>query len=177
MFATFTAQMGKHSPYYTTMDKLCPVCKIIRPVTAFGKRKNDRPRGWCIECERLKGQERYRQFCVEIKARTSAWDKTNRDLKLAYIRKYQLKSKYGITSEEFLRLEERQGGICAICFEPPKSRRLSVDHDHITGRVRGLLCTRCNLAVSAIDDFSHWYSQVRRYLQIRPAVGLPRGRF
>lgn len=37
-----------------------------------------------------------------------------------------------------------QGGVCAICGNPPKTRRLHVDHDHKTGRVRGLLCFTCN---------------------------------
>lgn len=40
-----------------------------------------------------------------------------------------------------------QGGKCAICKRPPKSRRLAVDHDHKTGKVRGLLCFRCNYRV------------------------------
>jgi len=37
-----------------------------------------------------------------------------------------------------------QGGVCAICGNPPKTRRLDVDHDHKTGVIRGLLCFTCN---------------------------------
>ena len=37
-----------------------------------------------------------------------------------------------------------QGGVCAICGNPPKTRRLHIDHDHKTGKVRGLLCFQCN---------------------------------
>lgn len=54
---------------------------------------------------------------------------------------------YGLTHEEFLALLETQGGVCAICGngETAKGiRQLSVDHDHVTGQVRGLLCNRCN---------------------------------
>jgi recombination endonuclease VII len=37
-----------------------------------------------------------------------------------------------------------QGGVCAICGNPPKTRRLHIDHDHRTGKIRGLLCFTCN---------------------------------
>lgn len=47
---------------------------------------------------------------------------------------------YNITGEEYDRLLELQGGRCAICWEMPRTRRLAVDHDHVTGAVRGLLC-------------------------------------
>jgi hypothetical protein len=50
----------------------------------------------------------------------------------------------GFTAEDYDRLLAAQGGGCAICKAPPKTRRLHVDHDHKTGAVRGLLCHRCN---------------------------------
>ncbi len=53
----------------------------------------------------------------------------------------------GVSDEEYARLFAKQGGGCAICGNPPKTRRLDVDHDHKTGRVRGLLCHRCNRAL------------------------------
>ena len=51
-----------------------------------------------------------------------------------------------ITANELIyeALLTAQGGVCAICGKPPKTRRLHVDHDHQTGRVRGLLCFTCN---------------------------------
>ena len=53
----------------------------------------------------------------------------------------------GVTDADYTRMLEAQGGGCAICGNPPKSRRLHVDHDHRTGQVRGLLCFRCNRAL------------------------------
>lgn len=50
----------------------------------------------------------------------------------------------GVTVEDYDRMLADQGGVCAICGNPPKVRRLDTDHDHRTGRVRGLLCHRCN---------------------------------
>lgn len=45
---------------------------------------------------------------------------------------------------EYEALLAAQGGVCAICGNPPKNRRLHIDHDHKTGRIRGLLCFTCN---------------------------------
>jgi hypothetical protein len=56
----------------------------------------------------------------------------------------ELKREFGITVEQYRKMLEHQGGKCATCGHPPKIRRLSVDHDHKTGRVRGLLCGICN---------------------------------
>ena len=53
----------------------------------------------------------------------------------------------GITDAAYEALLEQQGGHCAICSATPKTRRLHVDHDHATGKVRGLLCHRCNRAL------------------------------
>jgi Recombination endonuclease VII len=59
-------------------------------------------------------------------------------------RKPKRAGQLGISDEGYARLLQAQGGVCAICGAPPKTRRLSVDHNHRTGRVRGLLCFRCN---------------------------------
>lgn len=55
-----------------------------------------------------------------------------------------LKRKYGITEEQYEDILEAQAGKCGICHRKPKTRRLAVDHNHKTGEVRGLLCSRCN---------------------------------
>jgi hypothetical protein len=55
---------------------------------------------------------------------------------------------YGITLADFNAMLESQAGLCAVCCEPMKpGRNTCVDHDHKTGAVRGLLCSRCNLLV------------------------------
>ena len=70
-------------------------------------------------------------------------------------RRAHLKHRYRLTDEEVDVLIDAQNGACAICGEPPSGAntrahwngKLCVDHDHDTGRVRGLLCNDCNLAV------------------------------
>lgn len=60
-----------------------------------------------------------------------------------------MKWNYGLTAEQCDAMAEAQGGACAICL---KVKKLCVDHDHVTGEVRGLLCVRCNANLAAIED-------------------------
>lgn len=60
---------------------------------------------------------------------------------------------YGLEAGEYARLLEAQDGRCAICTRHPRSRRLAVDHDHQTGRVRALLCYTCNKFVLGFVEF------------------------
>lgn len=77
----------------------------------------------------------------------------------------ELKRKFGLSETGYAALETKQKGLCAICKQPetalhlrsPDSRkhtlqRLSVDHDHTTGRIRGLLCKRCNAGLGHFAD-------------------------
>lgn len=73
--------------------------------------------------------------------------------KKAYARKWGLKKKYGLTMEDFAAMIVAQGNACAISKTPfgPGSK-ICVDHDHVTGRVRGLLCDSCNKGLGAFSD-------------------------
>ena len=68
----------------------------------------------------------------------------------------RFKRLYGITWADYEKMFASQHGVCAICKSPPKKRRLSVDHCHQTGRIRGLLCDPCNhiLLGAAKDSLS-----------------------
>ena len=82
------------------------------------------------------------------------------DTQEAADRESHLKRKYGMTLEDYERMFEAQGGVCAICGEArPEERTLHVDHDHETGVIRGLLCFRCN---NALGDFREEYELFRR---------------
>lgn len=68
-------------------------------------------------------------------------------------RKSALKTKFGMTIDDYERLLEKQNGVCAICLRGErKNKRLSVDHDHATKRIRGLLCNDCNTKVLPLAD-------------------------
>ena len=67
--------------------------------------------------------------------------------------------RYGLTQPQWQALYAEQGGHCALCEAPP----MAVDHDHATGRVRGLLCHRCNLALVVLER-GEWVDRAKRYL-------------
>ena len=69
-------------------------------------------------------------------------------------RDWWLKKKFGISLKEYTALLETQGGGCAICGGGPTGKQvwLSVDHDHATGVIRGLLCHSCNAAIGMLKD-------------------------
>jgi hypothetical protein len=58
--------------------------------------------------------------------------------------------RFGITVEEFESMAKAQGYRCLICRR--RKRRLAIDHDHKTGKVRGLLCTPCNTALACVEE-------------------------
>lgn len=66
-------------------------------------------------------------------------------------RRSWLKNKYNLTLEEYSSLLEKQGGKCAICNITP-DYNLCVDHNHQSGKVRGLLCRSCNKAIGQLGD-------------------------
>jgi hypothetical protein len=69
-----------------------------------------------------------------------------------------------ITEEQFEALLGRQARACAICFEAV-GERLNVDHDHSTGKVRGLLCRRCNLLLGKVQDNETILASAINYLR------------
>jgi hypothetical protein len=77
-------------------------------------------------------------------------------------------TKYGISPEQYPAIVEQQGGGCAICGDQDYGRRsgyaLSIDHDHDTGVVRGLLCARCNLAVGYLRNSPELCRRAGEYL-------------
>src|SRR5271167_40528 len=65
----------------------------------------------------------------------------------------KLKNRYGITIEQFEEMLIKQNGLCAICNNlPEEGKRLNVDHDHKTNKVRALLCRNCNLLIGHAND-------------------------
>jgi hypothetical protein len=78
-------------------------------------------------------------------------------------RQAALKAKYGITLSDFNRLLKKQGGKCAVCRGVEPKRNLAVDHDHVTGKVRGLLCTSCNTTLGKLERLD-WITAAAKYL-------------
>lgn len=86
------------------------------------------------------------------------------------MRARDLRRRYGLTPEQYAAANDNQGGVCAICRRPCARRsRLSVDHDHSTGVVRGLLCDSCNLGIGKFDDDPDLLKSAMEYLTMHKA--------
>lgn len=120
--------------------KQCTKCGHYKhPVEDFHSHGDGRRKNVCKECE---------------KARVDAWAKRNPEKRNETYRRRHLKRKYGISEEQYESMKRIQGDLCAICGKPEKDTRrqhLCVDHCHTTGRVRGLLCFECNLAIGNLE--------------------------
>lgn len=87
----------------------------------------------------------------------------NREKYKTAARRSALKRFYGLTPEEYEIRLKAQKGVCAICGEVSKKRYLDVDHDHTTGKVRGLLCGLCNRRIAVLDN-KNFMERATRYL-------------
>lgn len=68
-------------------------------------------------------------------------------------RQCSLRWRYGLTYEEYSQMVVEQDNLCAVCWDLPDGKGgLVVDHDHVTGNIRGLLCTKCNSALGMVKD-------------------------
>ena len=75
---------------------------------------------------------------------------------------HKLKHRYGISLEDYKVMHLKQKGLCKICNSESK---LHVDHDHKTGRIRGLLCFKCNNALGNINDDIKILEKMINYLK------------
>ena len=85
-------------------------------------------------------------------AKMAEWRANNLERHNDARRRSVLRSKYGLTPETYDALLETQAGACAICGCKAGKRALHVDHDHRTGKVRGLLCNNCNRCLGLLKD-------------------------
>ena len=96
-----------------------------------------------------------RENYAKRKAAGTRWRDRHPEWYRLFLRRSHLKKTYGITLEEYDRLFALQSGVCAIC-QQSSSKTLHVDHDHATGRVRGLLCYTCNRFLMAKPDLKYF---------------------
>ncbi len=97
-------------------------------------------------------------------AKKYAWVDANLETRRLASLRYTLKQ-YGLTLEEYEGMVAEQNGLCAICRHVCSTgQRLCVDHDHSTGRVRGLLCRSCNIAIGKLGDDPDLVRRALEYL-------------
>ena len=150
--------------------KLCSRCNQPGEF-APDRRARDGLQSQCRECQRKGDLVRYHANPEpKISRGKRYWRSLPEDVRREKSRQRALYYTYGITLERFEEMLREQGGVCAICSRPPsgKTKRtstLQVDHDHVTGEVRGLLCDPCNTALGRLGDSVAGIERVLRYLQ------------
>jgi hypothetical protein len=79
---------------------------------------------------------------------------------------YYYKKTFGVDKEFIIKLLKEQSGKCKLCGKEITldSKKTHVDHNHITGKIRGVLCDRCNLMVGLIENKRHLLDKITEYL-------------
>ena len=129
--------------------KACLRCGVVKPLGNFFH-NSWRPDGLTAYCKP----------CVSKVSRE--WGRRHPEK----LRAYTLKRKYGLSIEGFLELVEQQGGRCAVCvrkFAHVKDGH--VDHDHRSGKVRGVLCGSCNRGLGLFGDNRFVLTEAAAYLE------------
>lgn len=160
--------------------KRCKKCGELLPLDAFYKATGakDGHRGDCNACNLAAKHERYIANPEPDRERARRWAKENPE-KYQALRQRQrdsgskkrsdgrshLKRVHGITPEVYEAMLEAQGGGCAVCGKRPRPDiSLHIDHDHATGRRRGLLCFCCNQMLGSVDDDAARLIELANYL-------------
>lgn len=107
---------------------------------------------------------------MDNKTRAKLWRQNNIEQARKTARKNHLLKAFNLTVEQYDHMFEQQNGLCAICGNPEtttrngKVKHLAVDHDWKTGKIRALLCARCNTAVGSLGDNLETVYKVVTYL-------------
>ena len=142
----------------TEVGKICTGCDQDLPLDAYYKEKTGTlgRRAECKKCWSARTKNGYLANKAHVDAKNQAWRIANPERQAAIYRRSRLRSKFGISIEHYEAMLREQGGCCAACGRSDNGDRrfesFAVDHDHETGKVRGLLCSPCNLALGHAGD-------------------------
>lgn len=129
--------------------KICRVCKEILSATDFYKHKNtkDKLKHECKSC---------------FNKLTASYYFKNKDARVEQRKDYHYRKNYGLTKLEVEELKRKQNYRCAICNDAVD---LVVDHNHESGKVRSLLCNKCNQGLGSFKDNSKLLDEASKYLR------------
>lgn len=147
------------------LTKQCPACVNELPLDRFDNYRaaKDGKQPWCRAC-----QAEYRKRRV---AKTDSYysdaEQAARTARPRGPQRRNIRYKYGLSADNFDSLVIEHGGRCGICSA--QLVKLNVDHDHATGRIRGLLCSLCNRALGFFRDSPDRLRSAANYLENDPA--------
>ena len=177
-----------------SVTKRCPRCKETKALDGFYVSPKGRRSSWCRTCDAVYRADYYEQHRDRSKERRGAYSReymrrrreADPELRLKSIKavrafwtalppaeqkrlnkRKKMAARYGLSLEAWQALYDGQGGKCALCAATPKSDRdLHIDHCHGTGRVRGLLCLRCNTSLEWFESVRGRITDILAYLDV-----------
>jgi hypothetical protein len=136
------------------MEKECFKCNKKLPLIDFytHKQMKDGHLNKCIICAKKDSSIRAQQPAVKIKHNIES--RKQYPTRKEWYKSYSRFKNHGITKETYFKMLEDQNNVCKICKKEQhmKDRDLYIDHCHVTGKVRGLLCANCNTAIGMFND-------------------------
>ena len=136
----------------------CIKCKAMKFEEEFNFRvRRGGRRLDCQDCQSRMQKGLMEPRHIKRRASRTAFRERHKERLVEYNRQVHI-SGYGITVDAYNALFEAQGGVCALCGKEESLTRkgqvqpLAIDHDHRTGKVRGLLCNKCNIKLVGIED-------------------------
>lgn len=152
--------------------KVCRGCGVEKPLDSY-YHSGGKPTARCRGCHAEAGREYRRKHPERVREAKKKYRMGKGKKSEAHRRQ-----RYGISAEEMERMCEAQGGGCAICgahISAHNGCATHVDHDHSTGRVRGILCRLCNPALGAFRDDPSLLRKAADYLEghVASTAGLP----
>lgn len=127
------------------------------------ERKNARTRIWWLDTAEQRHAYQ-REWAANNSEKLAIYKKSWAEANPDKVMNAKLIWNYGITLDEYKELLSSQGGKCAICQSAPLSKNLCVDHNHDTGKVRGLLCDMCNKGLGHFKDNLELLSKAVKYI-------------
>lgn len=136
------------------MYKRCRKCHELYPsnIQYFPPRKINKGGlySYCRNCHNndMKQHRLKKDFYFKHSTHNKTYYSKNKDRISIRIKKH----KYGLSEEQQTDLYKKQNGCCAICHIPVPFNKIHIDHSHVTGVVRGMLCNNCNLGLGYFSD-------------------------
>ena len=157
--------------------KRCRKCRLVKSFSEFGpnRRARDRRSYYCQPCTLVmwrEYREKYRRRDPDYDVKARQQSKNNYRLRM-----------FGLTRSQYLMMFEEQNGVCAICKRAEtltvgnkvgnSIRDLAVDHNHKTGKVRGLLCGRCNAGLGQFRENVKYLKGAIAYVRLYEGINPP----
>lgn len=143
--------------------KVCRTCGVVLTTNnAYLNRKRGTLQSACKSCGSAYSREWVFKNKVKERLRQKQYYHKNKVRLTKIYDRSRVIRKYGITHEQIEAMRVAQKGLCLICQSRPAK---AVDHCHTTKKVRGLLCTRCNMALGQMLDNPEWLRRAADYLE------------